>query len=263
MSRKLKNKLSIFNKYKNEILIFIIVLSWDFQYLLYDTQESLNFFEVKGFLGMWCRIFLCTTNTFWYGIVYWIVFFVFIRGIIIYDTSNISIIRYQSKKNWSVASLKKLIQFACIYAIAHFIWLCIINILLFGWNSYQLERDAFQTIFGLSLESAFVALVGVHLLISTLLAAAVWSVFLMTKHALYSLIGVFIYAVISCIVLLSVPTDIHPYILILPSGVSFSYLLMDYTNNIVLMIGSFFIGQIVFWWLRKIYLPKMEIDKLK
>lgn len=263
MSKKRSKKeipLFAVTRYKNEAIASLVFLALIFRYILEDTQEVLTFSNIGHVWGMWCRVFFSTTNVFWFGASYWLVFGVWIREIMHRGTSRMMMVRYGSKRRWSFGVLKNSICFAVLFPFFHFLWLCLVNVFLYGWNHPEMETEAFKAIFlNVPFSMAVVTSLLVRILVSVLGVFVIWLLVLLSGRVLYSVAGYMLYALLSCI---AVNYDIGAYAAVFPAGASFVYLLRDYAENLVLILEIFVAGTAVFCLLQKFFLQRTEMEKM-
>lgn len=245
-------------RYRNELAVSFVFLGVVFKYLLQNAQELLQFSKIESSWGMWCRVLFCTTDSFWFGASYWIVFCVWIWQMMQRETSRSAIVRYGSKQHWNFCVIKKGISFAVVFPVFHFLWLCVINVILYGWNRPGMETEAFHEIF-LNLSFGMAALTSLlaRILVSVLSVSVIWTLVLLSRRTLYSAAGYMLYALISCIAL---AYDIRVYALVFPSGTCFFYLLRDYAKNLILVPEIFIIGMICCYFLQKFFLNKAVME---
>ena len=255
-----KRFLSFLSQYRNEFAASLIFLAVIFKYILEESQEMLSFSQIEADWGMCCRMLFSTTNTFWFSSSYWLVFCVWMRGMMQRGTLRFSVIRCKGKQQWSFYMLKKGLLFAVIFPVVHFLGLSFMNILMYGWNHPAMEEAACREIFlNLPIGGCIITSLFARILVSVLAVMVIWTLTLATGRALYAVAGYMLYALISSIAVLF---DIRMDVLVFPSGVSFIYLLRNFAENVILIPEIFLIGCLCCYGLQRFFLNRIEMETI-
>lgn len=247
--------------YKKEMIFSLIFLYLIFQYILNFAQNDIRFTGVSGTWGMWCRICYSTTNVFWFGASYWILFAAWIREIYIRNVSLLVIARTENKRTWTGKLFRKGMLFASLYPVIHFLLLCMVNLYLYGWNAPDMENMAFQKLFlGMGISEAVFQTLFLRMIVSMILVIVIWILFLLSHHVTIAVLSSLLFCFISIIM---VSADSFGYYLLFPAGVSFFYLLVG-GKTVFMVTGSFLVGGVLAVCLIQKYLvSKMEIQKFQ
>lgn len=247
--------------YRREAILSVLFLWMLFQYILNFAQEDIIFTQISLPWGMWCRIMYSTTNTFWFGASYWVLFVMWMREIYVKHTSLFVVYRYGSKWGWSSDLLKKGVLFAVLYPLIHFALLCLVNIYLYGWNRPSMEEEAFQKLFiHKSIMEALGETLFLRIEVSVIMAMIIWILFVLSCHTTITVISSLIFVLISIIML---SFDTPAAFLFFPAGVSFYYLLTGGRGIFLSVSGVLLVSILLVFLIQKFRIQKIEVQQLR